>query len=79
MKTFHFLILAAGLFLLQGLSPSCAQAYIDPGTGSMLVQALIAAVTAVGVSVGLFWSRIKSLLGRKLGRGDNRDAGSETD
>lgn len=42
-----------------------AEAYIDPGTGSMIVQAVIAAVAAVGVSLGVFWRKIKSFFSKK--------------
>jgi hypothetical protein len=39
-------------------------AYLDPGSGSMLLQALAGGIAAVGVTVRLFWQRIKSALGR---------------
>ncbi len=48
-----------------------AHAYLDPGTGSMLVQALIAVVAAVSVSLGIFRRRIRSIFNRILGRKDN--------
>jgi hypothetical protein len=39
-----------------------AHAYIDPGTGSILLQSIIAAL-AIGASfVAGFWTKIKSLL-----------------
>ncbi len=37
-------------------------AYLDPGTGSMLVQLLVGGVAAVGVTVRLYWDRILRLL-----------------
>jgi hypothetical protein len=46
-------------------------AYIDPGTGSMLVQAVLAAIAAVSVSIGVFWRRIRSFLDRLFGRNRN--------
>jgi len=39
-----------------------AQAYLDPGTGSYLLQILLAAILGVGVAVKLYWQKIKSLL-----------------
>jgi hypothetical protein len=48
-----------------------AYAYIDPGTGSMLIQALIGAVAAVSVSIGIFWRHIRSFLDRLFGRNKN--------
>ncbi len=39
--------------------------YLDPGSGSILLQLLIAALLAVSVAIGASWSRIKKLLGIK--------------
>ena len=36
-----------------------AWAYLDPGTGWMIVQGFIATLAAAGVAVGTYWSRIK--------------------
>lgn len=43
-------------------------AYIDPGSGSYLFQILIASLLAVGVSVKVFWKRIRSLARSVLSR-----------
>lgn len=48
-----------------------AYAYLDPGAGSMLIQAFLAAITAVSVSIGIFWRRLRSFFGRLLGREKN--------
>ena len=37
-------------------------AYLDPGTGSMLVQLLVGGVAAVGVVAKLYWDRLLRLL-----------------
>ena len=37
--------------------------YIDPGTGSIIVQAIIATVIGVGVALTLFWHRVLKFLG----------------
>ena len=44
------------IFVLLAL-PGSAFAYLDPGTGSILIQGLIAAVAAVGVTLRLYWHR----------------------
>lgn len=41
-----------------------AHAYLDPGTGSMVVQMVIGAVVAVGAMVSLYWHRLKRFLTR---------------
>jgi hypothetical protein len=37
-------------------------AYLDPGTGSMLVQLLVGGVAAVGVAMRFYWRRLLRLL-----------------
>lgn len=34
-------------------------AYIDPGTGSLVLQAVIGVLVGAVVAIGLFWNRIK--------------------
>lgn len=34
--------------------------YLDPGSGSMLVQILIATLLGAAVAIRMFWGRIKS-------------------
>jgi hypothetical protein len=45
-----------GCFLVTERS---AYAYLDPGSGSMLIQMLVAAVAGVLLSARLFWNRLK--------------------
>lgn len=44
---------------LIGFSAS-AHAYLDPGTGSILVQSLLAGVAGAVAVIGLYWQRVKS-------------------
>jgi hypothetical protein len=37
-------------------------AYLDPGTGSMLVQLLVGGVAAAGVVARVYWGRLLRLL-----------------
>ena len=46
---------------------SPAQAYLDPGTGSMLVSAVIGVAAAVGLAVKMFWYRMVGLFRAKKG------------
>jgi hypothetical protein len=39
--------------------------YIDPGSGSIIIQAVIAAVLLLGFFTKIFWRKIKSLFGKK--------------
>jgi hypothetical protein len=42
-------------------------AYIDPGTGSIVLQALVASVVGAAIAVKLFWHRILKFLGIRKG------------
>lgn len=56
---------AAGYLLL----PTRADAYLDPGTGSFIFQAILGSLVVIGVTVKLFWNRILGLFGiRKTNR-----------
>ncbi|MGE5145304.1 MAG: hypothetical protein ACM3N5_01070 [Candidatus Eiseniibacteriota bacterium] len=48
-------------FLVAGAMP--AQAYLDPGTGSIIAQAAIGAVVAAGMFFRAWWGRVRELLG----------------
>ena len=39
--------------------------YLDPGSGSVLLQVLIAVVVGIGIVVRVQWARIKSLFSPK--------------
>jgi hypothetical protein len=51
------------LFLLVAMLSIAppADAYLDPGTGSMLVSAVIGVAAAVGLAVKMFWYRLIGL------------------
>lgn len=60
------------MLVVLAMTESTAYAYIDPGTGSFLVQVLLATLLAVAASVRIFWQRIKDTWQRLLGRQDTR-------
>ena len=39
------------------------EAYLDPGTGSMLLQVILGGVAAVGVAVKLYWHKLRVAFG----------------
>ena len=61
-KLIHFNILA---FVLIGLQAQSAFAYLDPGTGSMILQGIVAAVAVAGVTAKHYWYKIQSLFGKE--------------
>lgn len=55
----------AGLILLA--SQNAAFAYLDPGTGSILLQALIAGVIGTAAFARMYWTRCKEIFRRAFG------------
>ncbi len=55
MRLFAFLFLALSLLVAM---PAPAHAYLDPGSGSMLLQALLGGIAGVAVFVKMYWRRI---------------------
>ena len=49
--------------------------YLDPGTGSFLVQLIIGGLVAVGFGVRMFWGKIKGFFNR--GKSINDDDSTE--
>ncbi len=39
--------------------------YLDPGSGSFLIQLLLAVLLGAGVAIRMYWSKIKTLFGGK--------------
>ena len=56
-KTFRILGIMTSLSF--GLLFSDAYAYIDPGSGSMIIQMIIGALVGVGITIKIYWYRLK--------------------
>lgn len=63
------------LALALGFS-SPAFAYLDPGSGSAIVSAIIGAFVAAGLVIKTYWYKLKSLFSRKKTTA-GEDAGRE--
>ena len=48
-----------------------AFAYIDPGTGSIIIQMIIGGLVGTGIAVKVFWYRIKSALSPSFKRNNS--------
>jgi hypothetical protein len=73
-KTRTLRILAIGLAGGCGLLAGTAEAYIDPGTGSYVLQVAIAFLIGAAFSVKIFWKKISAFL-RKTFSGKNKGGG----
>ncbi len=69
MAAFSFRLLVAGL--LVGTMTQSAFAYLDPGTGSIVLQALLGTIAAVAIVAKSYWYRIKGWL--SIGKEDTSE------
>lgn len=59
------------------LGVGTAHAYLDPGTGSMILQAIIGAVTGALIVIKLYWYKLKTFFkGGKATDADGPDKDS---
>jgi hypothetical protein len=54
--------LAMALMVL-GMSASSAHAYLDPGTGSIILQVLLGGIAGMAVAIKLYWHKFLALSG----------------
>ena len=47
--------------------------YLDPGSGSFLIQLIIAAIAGLGIAVGANWSKLKRLIGKNKKKTETDD------
>lgn len=47
--------------------------YLDPGSGSFLIQLLIAALLGAGIALRASWGKIKTLFGKKAETDEDDD------
>ncbi len=52
-------IIILSFLLITGYFVSDAYAYIDPGTGSIVIQALVGALVGVGITLKIYWYKLK--------------------
>lgn len=50
--------------LSRGLFISDAYAYLDPGSGSIIIQAIIGAFVGIGITLKIYWYKLKEKLKR---------------
>jgi hypothetical protein len=58
-------IIPAVLVILIGFWVQPAMAYIDPGSGSAIMTALVGIFIAIGLSIKTYWYKLKSFFAGK--------------
>ena len=48
--------------------PTKAFAYLDPGTGSIILQAILGFIAATIASISIYWEKFKSLISKLFGK-----------
>jgi hypothetical protein len=68
-KFVSFALLVAAVFFVSSFDGDL-EAYLDPGTGSVAIQMILAGVVAGLAAVRVYWHRLKSLFTRREVRSD---------
>lgn len=63
----------AALLIHPVLFVTDARAYLDPGTGSYILQMIIAGVLGAAFAVKIFWMRIRRFFDGLFSRSDRND------
>ncbi len=53
------------MFISSVLFVSDAYAYIDPGSGSLILQMILGALVGVGIAIKIYWFKLKEKFSRK--------------
>lgn len=73
MRSHHPMIEFIGITLLFITASSPAYGYIDPGTGSLIIQGVIGAIAAVAITVKLYWHKLKLFFLRRKDQTKNKE------
>lgn len=65
MTAIRFAIVSAGALAILTAGTTPAAAYLDPGTGSMILQSVFGAVVGALIVVKLYWQRVKMFFAPK--------------
>ncbi len=72
-------LLASAALVLLALTTTPVLAYIDPGSGSAIVSAVIGFFVAIGLAVKTYWYKLKALLGGGAAEKQTSEAEAEAE
>jgi len=61
MSRFGYFLLSSFVFLFTASIATPAYAYLDPGTGSMILQGLIAGLAMISMTFKIWWYKLTSV------------------
>ena len=67
-KIFNFFVF---LIIFNLLLSTKVYAYIDPGSGSIILQAIIAALAGAGTAISIYWKKVKLFFSKIFKKKDN--------
>ena len=60
------------------INPTIAYAYLDPGTGSIILQAILGFIAASVATISVYWTKFKLLIS-KIFRKKNKEKNIKND
>ena len=60
-------------FIFTVLFNNQAFAYLDPGTGSIILQSILGAIAAGASYCAIYWQKIKNFFSKKVKKKDDKD------
>ena len=73
-RIFPLTVIIAAVFSTTLFSASPAFAYLDPGTGSMILQAIIGGIVGGMIAIKVYWKKVKGFFsGSKTESDDKTD------
>ena len=67
-RVISLILIVSIILLFSGTVISDAYAYIDPGSGSIVIQALIGALVGVGITLKVYWAKIRMAIENKFSK-----------
>ena len=62
-------IIFLSLFFASSFFIQDAFAYLDPGTGGIIIQAIVGALIGIGITLKIYWYKLKE----KISRGNKEE------
>ena len=64
-------------FVFSSLAVAPAYAYLDPGTGSMIIQGILAGLAMAAMGIKMFWSRLVNFFNRIFNKNKSNTSENE--
>ena len=62
-KYYSMFVIFTALLILMDLSVKEAFAYLDPSSGTLIIQIILGTLVGIGVTLKIYWYKIREKLG----------------